>query len=94
MVDSLGATHELKSWPEFFEPTLRGEKTHDVRRSDDRHFAVGDRLRLREFDPRTERYSGRECIVEVTYITSAKMPCAYFDAAVDARFCILSICVV
>lgn len=84
-------THELKSWPAFFEPTIRGLKTHDLRRSDDRVFRTGDHLRLREFDPRTESYTGRECMVEVTYVTSATAPCAYFEAALDPHFCIMSI---
>lgn len=84
-------THEMKSWPEFFEPTIRGLKFHDLRRTDDRKFQVGDHLRLREFDPRSESYTGRECTVEITYITSAAVPCAYFEAALDPRFCILSV---
>ena len=42
--------HELKIWPEFFEPVASGVKTFEVRR-DDRGFAVGDRLRLREWEP-------------------------------------------
>lgn len=89
-----GVTHELKSWPELFEPVRRGVKTHDLRRADDRAFAVGDRLLLQEFDPRMERYSGRTCLVEVTYITSADVPCAYFDAALNPQYCILSIRIV
>ena len=83
--------YELKSWPELFEPVRLGRKTHDLRRADDRNFQIGDRLRLREFDPKTERYSGRECTVEVTYITSAHVPCAYFEAALHPQYCILSI---
>ena len=43
-------THELKTWPEYFAPTAAGVKTFEVRR-DDRGFRVGDRLRLREFEP-------------------------------------------
>src|SRR5258708_26372309 len=61
-------THTLKCWPEFFEAILDGKKTHDLRRSDDRTFRIGDFIRLREFDPRTERHTGREQTVEITYI--------------------------
>lgn len=83
--------HELKSWPELFEPMVQGVKTHDLRRADDRQFQVGDHLRLREYDPRAERYSGRECTVEITYITSADVPCAYFEAALNPQYSILSV---
>ena len=32
--------HQLKSWPEFFEPVLRGEKTAELRLND-RNYHVG-----------------------------------------------------
>ena len=85
------ATHVLKCWPEFFQAILDGKKTHDLRRSDDRLFRVYDLIRLREFDPRTESFSGREQLVEITYITSADIPCALSQQALNADFCILSI---
>lgn len=84
-------THELKCWPQFFEPILEGRKTHDLRRSDDRSFSVGDKLLLREFDPKAERYTGREVTIEITFITSADIPCALSAQALDRNFCILSI---
>ncbi len=88
---SVGTTHELKCWPEFFAAIAAGEKRHDLRRAHDRHFAVGDMLLLREFDPRAERYTGREQRVAVTYITSAEKRCALSDVALHPDFCILSI---
>ncbi len=60
--------HELKTWPEPFEEILRGRKRHEVRRAD-RPFAVGDELRLREWDPAWSRYTGRELSVRVTYLS-------------------------
>ena len=84
-------THTLKCWPEFFSAIADGSKTHDLRRSDDRTFRVGDFLWLKEFDPRREQYTGREQTVEITYITSADVPCALSERALDAAFCILSI---
>lgn len=66
-------THELKCWPEPFSAILGGSKTYELRRAD-RPFKVGDRLRLMEFvtfvnwDDRG-RYTGREVLVEVTYLT-------------------------
>src|SRR4051812_12689992 len=68
--------HRVKSWPHLFEATLSGIKTHELRRASDRDYRIGDTLRLQEFDPATERYTGREMIVRITYITSAEFPCA------------------
>lgn len=42
--------HELKIWPEYFELVATGHKTVELRREDDRQFAVGDVLELREWD--------------------------------------------
>jgi hypothetical protein len=59
--------HYLKTWPEFFEDLISGKKTFELRK-DDRSFAVGDVLQLREYDPSTKSYSGREATRWVTYI--------------------------
>lgn len=83
--------HRVKSWPSFFEATLSGVKTHDVRRISDRDYQVGDTLRLMEFDPEKKQYTGRELCVRITYITSAKSPCALSEACLDPDYCILSI---
>ena len=83
--------HRVKSWPSFFEATLAGTKTHDVRRMSDRDYQVGDTLRLMEFDPEKKQYSGRELSVRITYITSPNLPCALSDACLDPDYCILSI---
>ena len=44
--------HEMKIWPEFYEPTLRGTMRFTLRR-DDREdgFRMGDELLLREWNP-------------------------------------------
>jgi hypothetical protein len=83
--------HQLKCWPEFFAATISGEKTHDLRRADDRDFRVGDTLLLEEFDPRARQYTGRKARVRVTYITSAENHCALSEQALHSDFCILSI---
>jgi hypothetical protein len=83
--------HRVKSWPTFFEATLAGVKTHDVRRITDRDYQVGDTLRLMEFDPEKRHYTGRELCVRITYITSATLPCALSEACLHPDYCILSI---
>lgn len=83
--------HRLKSWPQFFDLVLSGHKTHELRRTDDRDFRIGDWLRLQEFDPETRQYSGRELTARITYITSAKDPCALSEQSLHPDFCILSI---
>jgi hypothetical protein len=83
--------HELKCWPQFFDEIAAGRKRHDLRRAHDRDFRVGDVMRLREFDPDEERYTGRAQMVEITYITSADLPCALSEGALHHDFCILSI---
>lgn len=42
--------HELKCWPEYFEPVRTGLKPWEFRLAD-RSYAVGDVLRLREWSP-------------------------------------------
>jgi hypothetical protein len=69
--------HELKTWPSFFEAIARGEKRHEVRAAD-RDFAVGDTLKLLEWDPEPlnpgthykREYTGRRIDVRVTYVTT------------------------
>jgi hypothetical protein len=59
-------THELKTWPRFFDEVLSGAKTFEAR-LDDRGFQVGDGLVLREWAP-GEGYTGRETRRVVSYV--------------------------
>lgn len=59
--------HALKTWPAYFKDVALGGKNFEVRR-DDRPFKVGDVLRLREYDPRSDTYTGREVRRCVTYL--------------------------
>jgi len=65
--------HRLKIWPEFFEAVLSGKKTFEIRKND-RDYQVNDLLLLQEYNPETEEYTGRELLVEVTYITDFGQP--------------------
>jgi hypothetical protein len=59
--------HDLKTWPEFFGGIVAGTKTFELR-NDDRHFEVGDVLVLREWNPASKEYSGREARRRVTHL--------------------------
>ncbi len=63
----MSKVHELKTWPQFFNPILRGEKTFEFRKND-RDFKKGDKLLLREYDPFYNSYTTRELLVLVSYI--------------------------
>ena len=57
--------HTLKIWPRYFEETIFGQKTAQLRKAD-RPYAIGDTLQLREFVPETKTYTGFETTVIVT----------------------------
>ena len=66
--------HELKTDPAFFSAVIHGDKTFELRLND-RGFQKGDVLLLREFDLDRGvidalRYTGRSCLVDVTYVLS------------------------
>ena len=66
--------HELKTWPKYFQSVLDGIKLFEIRK-DDRHFEVGDVIKLREFEPDNTWaehpngvFTGRHLEVRVDYI--------------------------
>jgi len=73
------AEHELKTWPEHFQAVKAGEKRFEIRRND-RRFAVGDTLRLREWSPSAELYTGDEVTVDVLHM----LPGGAFDLGPDS----------
>lgn len=60
-------THQLKSWPEFFEPIAMGVKTFDLRK-DDRGYSVGDDVQFEEINPRLDERTGKVATRRITYI--------------------------
>jgi len=52
-------THNLKTWPSYFNEVLSGEKTFEIRRND-RQFQVGDLLILEEYIPFEESTDNEE----------------------------------
>ena len=65
--------HKIKIWPSYFEAIKTGAKTFEWRKND-RDYAVGDTLLLREYKPDAEfrgpdslNYTGRELSALITY---------------------------
>ena len=81
------ATHELKTWPEYFAAIKRGDKAHELRR-DDRNFQAGDQLVLREWDPATSVYTGDQIRAEVTYVYRGEQGSPF---GLGADYCAMSI---
>lgn len=61
--------HRLKIQPEYFEAVCDGRKSFEIRKND-RHFRVGDRLILQEYNPETQQYTGRVIERRISYITN------------------------
>ncbi len=81
------ATHELKSWPSQFQALWTGRKRAEFRR-DDRHYAVGDTLDLREYDPDARVFTGFRIQARVTHVVRGP------EVEVPAGYVVLSIEVV
>jgi ParB family chromosome partitioning protein len=79
--------HELRCWPEPFEHIRRELKRFEYRR-DDRGFQVGDGLRLREWSPDSQAYTGDEARALVTYVLRGNV------FGVPEGFCVMSIVLV
>ena len=58
---------EKKTWPDMFEDMRTGKKKFDLRVADF-EVNVGDTLVLREWDPETGQYTGRELKKQVIYL--------------------------
>jgi len=85
-----GTTHKVKSWTHFYDAIASGIKTHELRH-DDRNYQVGDQMLLQKFDNIEGKYTGDECLVEITYITNRNKPCAFSGSVLQRDYCILSI---
>lgn len=84
--------HTLKSWSMFYSDIMTGDRTSDIRCTDDRRFAVGDLMILKEFDPVKQVYTGRQCQVKITYVQQNKSnPCAISHHALADDYAVLSI---
>lgn len=61
--------HEVKSWIDFFQPVFNGQKRFELRRND-RDYAVGDLLVLKEYNVAAHEYTGRSCVKRIAYVFS------------------------
>lgn len=62
---------EKKIWPEYFRKIQSGEKTFELRLAD-WECSPGDILILKEWNPKTNTYTGNEIKKEVTYVLKTK----------------------
>lgn len=60
--------HNLKTWPEEFDPLWEGRKHHEFRKND-RDFQIGDELVLHEWEPETGEYTNRSVRAKITHIS-------------------------
>ena len=62
------ANVEKKIWPEFFDAVKSGKKNYELRIAD---FEInpGDTLTLKEWDPKTKSYTGRQIVKRVGNIS-------------------------
>ncbi|MBI5077419.1 DUF3850 domain-containing protein [Candidatus Falkowbacteria bacterium] len=73
---------EKKCWPKYFQKIIDGDKTFELRLADF-DCAPGDTLALREWDPETEKYTGREIEKVITYVLKTKELKFWNDADVE-----------
>jgi ribosomal protein S17 len=60
-----------KTWPEYFEKILSGEKTYDCRIADF-EVNVGDTIIFEEYDPQTKSYTGRTLSKTISFVGKTK----------------------
>ena len=77
------AVHELKTIQPYFDAVEVGSKTFEFRKND-RDFQEGDTVVLREYDPKTDTYSGRELTFEIGFILVG-------FAGIEKGYCIFSL---
>ena len=60
--------HELKILPEYYKAQVEGKKNFEIRKND-RNYLIGDKLVLKEYDPKTDSFTGQSFVTEITFIT-------------------------
>lgn len=67
-------THELKTWPKYFNEIWDGWKRFEVRSNLDRTFEPEEYVHLKEWEPEGENtgYTGRVLRTRITYVLDGK----------------------
>lgn len=60
-------THKKKTWPEFHQALITGEKKFELRK-DDCNYEVGDYFISDEWDPANEWHTGSTIVFEIIYV--------------------------
>lgn len=68
--------HELKILPEYYKAQVEGKKNFEIRKND-RDYKVGDKLVLKEYDPKAKELTGQSFITEITFITNYQQKDGY-----------------
>lgn len=76
--------HELKIWPHFFKAVLDGSKKFEIRKND-RNFKIGDKIILKEWDPKIEDYTGRSLSKWISFIVSDG------NFGIEKDYCVMSV---
>ena len=66
------AVIEKKIWPKYFESVKSGKKRLELRLADFK-IKKGDILVLREWNPKTKKYTGRKIKKKVNYVLKFKL---------------------
>ena len=65
----MSTRHELKTWREPFNAVASERKNYEIRKEDNRTFAVGDVLVLRQWNEEKQCYTDMAIEADVTHIT-------------------------
>ncbi|MBQ0838093.1 RNA-binding protein [Lactiplantibacillus pentosus] len=77
--------HVLKILPEFYQPVVDHKKPFEIRKND-RNFKVGDYVKLREYAPWLDGYTGNEAVEQITYMTDYHQEPGYVVLGMELMF--------
>lgn len=80
--------HVIKVWPPYFQQTVDGDKTWELR-VNDRDYKIGDVLMMKEWIPEIGEYTGRIINATITYMVESNKDEKFF--ALPPGMCIMTI---